>query len=142
MNDEQLEALTSKERLMVKTAEEIDLKGVVQLATALADARLKVAEYREQTGQLLADCEAEVARLTEERDEVVRVAIAENGLRREADAACIEGNKVLDQQREDIRRLIEALSRAVPCPDCGGPLVGDIAYLLADLSAKYPKEGE
>jgi len=66
-----------------------------ELQAALADARLALTEYREQTGQLLADCEAEVARLTEERDNW-------------RDTADTLGDET-HQQREDIRRLVDAL---------------------------------
>ena len=93
MNDEQLRMLTEEQRIYHGNldAYHIDYEEALEALTALADARL------------------EVARLTEERDEAVRIATAEHNLRREADAACVEGSKVLAQQREDIRRLSEAL---------------------------------
>src|SRR3990172_784363 len=66
----------------------------------------------------LADARLEVARLTEERDLTIRIATVENELRREAEAACVEGNKVLDRQRVDIRRLMEAFGPKVSCREC------------------------
>ena len=56
MNKGQLAALTETERLMVKTAKNIGLKGVVQLLTALADARLEVARLKKLRDEYDANC--------------------------------------------------------------------------------------
>jgi len=120
MNKDRLAVLTPMEKLMVKTAKNIGLNGVVQLLTALADARLEVARLKKLRDKVVEgnqrivqrnlDLESEVARLTA----AVEAAQPPDGdcphgyfVGRDCPEGCTddEGHNLL---REDIQRLLAA----------------------------------
>ena len=109
MNKDQLAALTEEERRVHRMLHPVQYAWTEAIFTALANAR------ENYTGALqdVEHLEAEVSRLTEERDALM-LAKRLTGVEHEQD------HEELAQQRKDIRRLLEALGEAEhtsPCSD-------------------------
>jgi len=147
MNKEQLAALTELEQTRWKKAqghEYLPSPWLREAITALADARLELQEAKDSRDGFACDLdasEAEVARLTEEREQLQQAFD-------HADAKCVglarqvsDFFAVRDQQRRDIRRLM-ALSRKVLAWIPDNDHRRELVLRLADLREKYPKEGE
>ena len=134
LDDEQLDLLDFAQRQQLRTHPAIAITElnhqVVRALTALADARLEVVRLNQgwvsDNQRLL----LEVARLVEERDfqasEVERLKPAV-----EADV------RALNQQREDIERLVELASRLLN--SCSYIPAQNDRAVLAKLKEKYPK---
>ena len=121
MNESQLAALTDSERRVLGLQKPYVLRDwLVDVLTALADARL------------------EVARLTEERDALAAaIGAAESNV---AQIARAEAER--DRQREDIRRLMEALDDehiASGCDDSLGSVCAT-SLLLAEMKGALQRE--
>ena len=160
MKDEQLAALDDEQRGMQSVHKEIDGYcdwcdfawpcDTVRLLTALADARFELQEAKDSRDGFACDldaAEAEVARANERAD---RYRAGRNHLQAEITRLTeqrdklVEGNqrivqRNLDleaetfQQREDIRRLVEAAEGVRAMPGAGRELL----LLLAEMEARY-----
>jgi hypothetical protein len=132
MNEAQLAALTEQERLDLEdgcggTNNHPGCERTEIHLIALADARLELGHVRQERDSAEANLhsrEAEVARLTEA------------GIEQTNATRSVERER--DQQREDIRRLLDAYN-APATLDTEEEWRSLLIDLATDLAAKYPK---